>query len=49
MIPLRDKIVEICELSMEKRNEMGQRARKFILEEKNPKFMCRKIVDLIEA
>lgn len=43
---LRDKIVEICELSAEERNEIGQRARKFILEEKNPKAMCKRIIDM---
>lgn len=43
---LRDKIAEVCELSAEERNEIGQRARKFILEDKNPKVMCKRIIEL---
>ena len=43
---LRDKIVEICELSQEERDAIGAKARKFILEEKNPKAMCKRIVEM---
>lgn len=43
---LRDKIVEICELSQAQRDEIGIRAQKFIAEEKNPAVMCRRIVDM---
>lgn len=43
---LRDKIIEICELPAEKREEIGRKAREFILEEKNPKVMCGRIVDM---
>lgn len=44
---LRDKIMELCELSQEQRDEIGQRARTFILEEKNPKAQCERIVDML--
>ena len=44
---LRNKIVELCEMSQEQRDDIGQRARKFILEGKNPKAMCKRIVDLL--
>lgn len=42
------KIEEILDLPRKKREEIGQRARKFILEEKNPKIMCKRIVNLLE-
>lgn len=45
---LRDKVVEICELPEEQRREIGNRARDFIIREKNPKSMCRRIVQLWE-
>lgn len=45
---LRDKIVEICELPAEERKRIGQQAREFILNEKNPTVMCRRIVDMWE-
>ncbi len=45
---LRDKIVELCEMSNEERNAIGQNARSFILEEKNPKALCTRIVQLFE-
>lgn len=43
---LRDKIVEICEMTKEQRDEIGARARQFVYEEKNPGAMCKRIVDL---
>lgn len=43
---LRDKLIEVCELTQDQRNALGQNARKFILERKNPKTMCQRIVDL---
>ena len=46
---LRDKIMEVCSLSQGERTQIGQRARKFILEEKNPKAMCKRIIDLLKA
>lgn len=43
---LKNKIEEICALPKEKRDEIGEAARQFILEQKNPKVMCRRIVDM---
>ena len=43
---LRDKIVEICELSDSERAAIGKNAQRFIAEEKNPKVMCKRVVDL---
>jgi len=43
---LADKIVQICSMDPAERNQIGQRAKKFIVEEKNPKVMCKRIVDL---
>lgn len=43
---LRDKIVEICELPAEERDRIGRQAREFVLREKNPTVMCRRIVDM---
>lgn len=43
---LRDKIVELCEMRQEQRNAIGQHARKFVQEEKNPKAMCKRIIDM---
>ena len=43
---LMEKIVEICELSLEERKAIGEKARNFIIEEKNPKVMCKKIVHM---
>ncbi len=45
---LRDKIVEVCELPQEARDEIGKRARRFILEEKNPKAMCKRVIEMWE-
>ena len=44
---LANKIVEICSLSSEERNEIGEKARQFILMEKNPKVQCGKIVAMM--
>lgn len=46
---LRDKIVEICELPQAERDEIGRRARSFVLEQKNPEAMCKRIVKMWEA
>lgn len=43
---LRDKIVEICELPAQERDRIGQGAHEFILREKNPTVMCKRIVDM---
>lgn len=45
---LQDKLLEICSLSAEKRREIGEKSRKFILENKNPKKQCAKIVTMLE-
>ena len=44
---LRDKIVEVCEMTAEDRKEIGMNARKFIQDEKSPQKMCKKIVELL--
>ena len=43
---LRDKLIEVCELPQAQRKEIGQNAREFILQNKNPKAMCKRIVDM---
>ncbi len=45
---LRDKLVEICEKSLEERSVIGERAKQFIKKEKNPIVMTRQIVDMWE-
>lgn len=45
---LQDKLLEICSLPECERNAIGQRSRAFILENKNPKAMCRRITALWE-
>lgn len=44
---LARKIVEVCSLTEEERNKIGEKARQFILTEKSPKKQCKKIVDMI--
>ena len=46
---LRNKLVEICELSEEERRKIGDRARNFILNEKNPVIMTKRVVDMWES
>ncbi len=43
---LRDKILEVCSLTKEQRDAIGVRAREFILTEKNPTAMTKRIVDM---
>ena len=45
---LKETLMKTCLLSKEKRKEMGEKAREFILENKNPKNQCQKIVDMLE-
>ncbi len=45
---LRDKILEVCELPREKREQIGKDAREFILREKNPEAMTKRIVTLFQ-
>ena len=44
---LAEKIVEVCNLPKEKRDEIGERARQFIITQKNPRVQCKKIVDML--
>lgn len=44
---LKNKIVEVCELGEEHRNKFGLAAKKFILEKKNPKAQCEKIINML--
>lgn len=46
---LARKIKEICSLSDEERNIIGEKARKFIEEEKNPTVMTKRIVDMFDS
>ena len=43
---LRDIIEKTCTLPKEVRDSIGQRAREFIMSQKNPKAMCQKILDM---
>lgn len=46
---LADKIIEICELSKEKRAEIGKKAREFVTEYKNKQTQSNKIINLVSA
>lgn len=48
-VDLRDKLIEICSLPMEQRQALGYAARAFIMEKKNPKTQCQKIVEMLET
>ncbi len=43
---LKNKIIEICEMSKDERDTIGKKARDFILREKNPVVMTERIVDM---
>ena len=43
---LQEKLLEVCALPAEKRRQIGENAREFILTKKNPKVMCARIVDM---
>jgi len=43
---LRNKLVEICEMPVESRRLIGDRGKQFILREKNPTVMTKRIVDM---
>ncbi len=43
---LRNKLYDICCLSQMERNEIGKAAMDFILKEKSPEKICKKIVDM---
>lgn len=46
---LRDRIVGVCELPEEKRNELGRKGREFVTTEKNSNIQAKKILKLIEG
>jgi len=45
---LYDKLIEVCEMSSEVTRAMGEKSRTFILEKKNPRSQCTRIVDVIK-
>ena len=45
---LKNKLVEVCEMSAKERTEFGQRASQFILIQKTPEKQCGKILEMIE-
>lgn len=45
---LREKLLEICEKPQNELDEFGNRARKFILENKNPEVQCGRIIDFLK-
>jgi glycosyltransferase involved in cell wall biosynthesis len=44
---LAKKMVEVCEMSSSERDELAQRSRDFILQEKNPHSQCKKVVEML--
>lgn len=46
---LAAKISEVLCMQKEKKESIGRMAQRFILEEKNPKIMCKRIIDLCEG
>ena len=45
---LKNKIIEVCEMSSHEKNEIATRSRNFILDEKNPQKQCEKIVEMLK-
>lgn len=45
---LSEKIIEICELSEEERDKIALKARQFVLNEKNPKVMGVKVINMLK-
>ena len=43
---LKNKLMEICELSLDERHAIGTKARKFILEKKSPVNMTKQIIEM---
>ncbi len=43
---LRDKIIEICSLPKEKRAQIAKNAKEFVLREKNPSAMTKRIIEM---
>ena len=46
---LKETLMQTCSLSNKEREMMGAKARRFILENKNPKNQCEKIVAMVES
>lgn len=46
---LREKLLEICEKPQNELDEFGNLARKFILENKNPRVQCGRIIDFLKS
>lgn len=46
---LCDKIIEVCSMSKEQRQALGEHSRQFILEHKNPKKQCASILAMLEV
>ncbi len=44
---LREKIIEVCSMSREARDEHSKQSRAFILNEKSPKAQCAKIIEML--
>lgn len=42
---LAAKIIEVCEMSEDKRRLIGKKGKEFIIDKKNPKVMCKRIID----
>lgn len=45
---LKNKLVEVCEMPAEKRLQLGQKARQFILTQKTPEKQCGRILEMIK-
>lgn len=45
---LRKKIVQVCELPFEERKRIGCEGKEFVIQHKNSKAQCQKIIDLIK-
>ncbi|MFQ9737208.1 MAG: glycosyltransferase [Christensenellaceae bacterium] len=48
IVSLRNKLIEVCEWTYEKRELFGYKAQKFVLEQKNQLIQTKKIIELIE-
>ena len=47
LIGLKNKLIELCEMSDEKRQKIGGAGRSFVLKEKNSRVQTRNIIELI--
>lgn len=43
---LAEKLVEVCALSSKQRDALGIKCREYVLNKKNPKVMCRRVIDM---